>query len=242
MEYNNPVNPQPNPYAQPNPNAQPQAYAQPNPNAQPQAYAQPNPYGQPNPYAQPNPYGQAPQQFDPNAQTQAYAQPAPEAQANPYAQAPYNQAGAYAQPNPYAQANPYQQPVMPLPTDRELMKYILLSIVTCGIYTYITMYKAGEDLNTIASKYDGKKTMNFLLAFLLLTPVTCGIYGMIWYHTFSERIGLELQRRGIQYDFGAKTFWLWNVLGSFIFVGPYIYMHKMFEALNLLSADYNARG
>lgn len=192
----------------------------PNPQPQPQ-YAPPQP--RPQQFAQP---GQAPQ-YAQQQRPQQFAQP--------------GQAPQYAQQPSFGNVPP-QPPVMQLATDRGLLKYILLSLITFGIYGIVAMYKATEDLNTIASKYDGKKTMNFLLMALLVTPVTCGIYGIIWYHTFSDRIGTELQRRGIQYSFSSSTFWLWNVLGSFIFVGPFVYVHKMFEALNLLSEDYNKRG
>ena len=204
-----------------------------------------NPYNpQPQPQPQPQPYAQAPQQPRPQQYAQAPQQPNPYAQPQQYAQAP--QPGAQQQYAPNGQPIyiniQNQRPTMQLDTNRSLLKYILLSIVTCGIYGIIAMYKATEDLNTIASKYDGKKTMNFLLMALLLTPVTCGIYAIVWYHTYSERIGAELQRRGIQYSFGSSTFWLWNVLGSLIIVGPFIYLHKMFEALNLLSESYNVNG
>lgn len=40
----------------------------------------------------------------------------------------------------------------------------------------------------------------------------------------------------------AATFWLWNVLGIFIIVGPLVYFYKLLHAMNDLSADYNARG
>jgi hypothetical protein len=52
----------------------------------------------------------------------------------------------------------------------------------------------------------------------------------------------ELVRRGIKYDFGASDFWLWNILGSLIFVGPFIYIHKRMKAMNLINADYNQKG
>lgn len=40
----------------------------------------------------------------------------------------------------------------------------------------------------------------------------------------------------------AATFWLWDVLGIFIIVGPLVYFYKLLHAMNNLSADYNARG
>ena len=43
-------------------------------------------------------------------------------------------------------------------------------------------------------------------------------------------------------SFSAGSFWGWNVLGSLIVVGPFIYLHKMFKAMNLLAAHYNVNG
>ena len=40
----------------------------------------------------------------------------------------------------------------------------------------------------------------------------------------------------------ASTFWLWEVLGSLIVVGPFIYHYKMLHAMNDLCASYNAYG
>lgn len=41
-------------------------------------------------------------------------------------------------------------------TDRGLLKYILLTIVTCGIYSYYFIYKLAEDVNEMC-KEDGQK-------------------------------------------------------------------------------------
>ena len=32
------------------------------------------------------------------------------------------------------------------------------------------------------------------------------------------------------------------ILGSLILVGPFIYIHKRMKAMNLINADYNAKG
>ncbi len=138
------------------------------------------------------------------------------------------------------QTNP--APVAQLKTDRGLVKFILLSLVTLGIYSIVYYSCISSDINIIASRYDGKKTMHFCLMSFILTPITLGIYTLVWYHQLSNRIGAELKRRGIDFDFGAKDFWLWNILGSLIFVGPYIYVHKLCKAMNLLSEDFNMRG
>lgn len=133
-------------------------------------------------------------------------------------------------------------PVGQLKTNKGLLKYILLSIITFGIYGLVVMSSVSNDVNIVASRYDGKKTMHYCLLFFLVAPITLGIAGIVWMHRISNRIGSELKRRNIAYSFSAVDFWLWNVLGSFIVVGPFIYMHKLFKATNLMCEHYNING
>lgn len=141
--------------------------------------------------------------------------------------------------NGYAYPN---APIAKLNTSRGLLKYILLTMVTCGIYGIVAMSSVSSDINTIASRYDGKKTTHFCLMAFLYSWLTLGIAPIVWYHKISDRIGHELIRRGIHYSFGAGSFWGWNVLGSLIGIGPLVYMHKLFKAMNLLSEHYNVYG
>lgn len=129
-----------------------------------------------------------------------------------------------------------------LKTNRGLLKYILLSAITFGIYGLVVMSAVSTDINTIASRYDGKKTMHYCLVLFIFSWLTMGIVPIVWCHRLCARIGAELNRRGIAYPFGAGTFWGWGVLGSFILVGPFIYIHKMLKSMNLLAADYNVKG
>ena len=148
-------------------------------------------------------------------------------------------------------------PAVQLKTNRGLIKYILLSIITLGIYGLVVMSSVSTDINTIASRYDGKKTMHFCLLVFVVSWLTLGIGVLVWHHRICSRIGNELDRRGIGYSFGAGTFWGWEILGALIAVGPFwgweilgaliavgpfIYLHKLFKAMNLLSEDYNTKG
>ena len=142
---------------------------------------------------------------------------------------------------PLAQPSPPASPKRQLKTDRNTAMIILLSFLTFGIYLIAFWYSNGKDMNEIASRHDGKKTMNFVVVSLLLAPITCGIVALVWFHNISARIGAELRRRGINYSFDAVAFWLWGILGSFVLVGPFIYMHKVAVAMNLLAADYNVK-
>ena len=133
-------------------------------------------------------------------------------------------------------------PVGQLKTNKGLLKTILLSLITFGIYPLVVMSAVSNDINIVASRYDGKKTMHFCLLVFIVAPITFGIAGIVWYHRISNRIGNELSRRGIAYSFSATDFWLWNVLGSLIVIGPFVYLYKMFKATNLMNAHYNVNG
>ena len=132
-------------------------------------------------------------------------------------------------------------PVANLRTDYSLIKMILLSLITFGIYGIVQWVRMVNDVNTTCSPHDGKKTMHFILS-AIVTAITFGIYYFIWGHGLYKRVGAELNRRGIAYNIGAGTFWGWCVLGTIIGIGPIIGTYSLIKAVNLLNADYNAKG
>lgn len=187
-------------------------------------------------YAQQQGYGQ--QGF---AQ-QGYAQQQSYGQQQGYAQPPAYPQGGYAQPNVNVYVNNAQPPLRPLRTNRALWKVILFSMLTFGIYGLVVMCNVSSDINTVASRYDGKRTMHYALLTFIIAPITLGIATFVWNHRISARMGNELNRRGIAYSFGASDFWLWGILGSLIIVGPFVYTHKTLKSMNLLAEDFNVRG
>lgn len=129
--------------------------------------------------------------------------------------------------------------MLQMKTNRSMLKLILLSILTCGIYAIIFYTTLGEDINMIATRRDGKKTMHYCLLFFLVAPLTLGIGAVVWMHKISNRIGEEARLRGIDTSFGAGSYWLWAVLGSFIIVGPFIYLHQLCKTMNQICENIN---
>ena len=121
--------------------------------------------------------------------------------------------------------NQPQQPVAKLKTNRSFIKVILLSLITFGIYALVCFGGITDDV----------------LVFIV-TPLTLGIASIVWMHKICGRIGDELKRRGVNYSFSSADFWLWNVLGAIILVGPFIFLHKFFKAVNLMNENYNMYG
>lgn len=133
-------------------------------------------------------------------------------------------------------------PIGQLNAKRALWKMIVFGIITLGIYPIVFYSGISADINVIASRYDGKRTMHYCLLCFLVGPITLGIAYLVWFHKLCGRVGAELNRRGLSYSFGASSFWLWNVLGAFIIVGPFVFIHKLATATNKLAEHYNING
>ena len=63
-------------------------------------------------------------------------------------------------------------PVGQLKTDRGFWKLFFLSLITLGIYPIVFWSGISNDINVIASRYDGKKTMHYCLLFFVVNPLT----------------------------------------------------------------------
>lgn len=142
---------------------------------------------------------------------------------------------------PVQAASSGHSPRIQLPAERSLLKMVFLGIITLGIYPTVIWSRIVTELNIAASRHDGRRTMPYL-AMVILTPLTLGIYTLVWMHGFCSRISRELARRNIDYKFNANTFWLWNVLGSLILVGPFVFVYKLTKAMNQINADFNING
>jgi drug/metabolite transporter (DMT)-like permease len=69
-------------------------------------------------------------------------------------------------------------------TERSVIKVLLLSIFTCGIYFIYWEYVTAQELN---NKEPEEPLMNYILA-ILLGIVTCGIYGIYWSFKFYKKV------------------------------------------------------
>lgn len=123
-------------------------------------------------------------------------------------------------------------------TDRSLLVYILLTIVTCGIYSLVFWYSMISDINEMLYQ-DGKHTHNILMLWLL-SLVTCGIYPFIWYYSVGERLGEAVRLRGIPDTISGSSLLLWMLVGSFLFgIGPFVAFYQIIKATNKLAIHHN---
>ena len=124
-----------------------------------------------------------------------------------------------------------------LKTNRSILKLILLSLVTFGIYPLFFWSRYAKDMNIVCAG-DGRKTRGILFR-LLFGFLTFGIYDLIWMYGAGERIFQRSARRNIPTNTTGGKVLVWYLFGILIIVGPFIALHKLLDGLNQLCLDYN---
>lgn len=125
-----------------------------------------------------------------------------------------------------------------LVADRSLLIYILLSMITCGIYGYYFIYKMAHDVN-IACEGDGETTSGLVL-FIVLSFVTCGIYSLIWQYQLGNRLASNAPRYNMSFQENGTTVLMWFLFGSMLCgIGPFIAMHILIKNSNKICQAYN---
>lgn len=122
-------------------------------------------------------------------------------------------------------------------TNRGVLKYILLTIITFGIYAIYFEYTFARDMNIVCSG-DGKRTRG-VLAQVIFSLLTFGIYGIVWTYGVGERINTNCFKRQILSPCTGGALLLWQIVGALIIIGPFIALHKRLEGLNRLCEAYN---
>lgn len=164
------------------------------------------------------------------------------------AQQPSGQPGQVPPPQP---GSSYQQPgqvpppqpgygTMHMKTDRSIVVYILLTLVTCGIYGWYFIYCLARDVNTVCAG-DGQNTSG-LGMYILLSIVTCGIYPIIWMYGLGNRLAANATRYGMSFQENGSTVLLWYLVGMLLCgIGPLVAMNIVINNTNSLCTAYNIR-
>lgn len=131
--------------------------------------------------------------------------------------------------------------VIPVITNRiekfNFLKFLLLSIVTCGIYSIVVLYRFTEAINSLCDG-DEKESPNYIVVFLL-GLVTLGIYGLYWIHRQAERLQDIAPKYNCTITTSATSILLWDSFGTFIGVGQFIAWNNMFKNINRIIENYN---
>lgn len=123
-------------------------------------------------------------------------------------------------------------------TDRSLISYIVLSLITCGIYGLFFIHELSSDLNTMCAG-DGKKTPS-LGELILFSFLTCGIYTWFYYYNIGNRLQENAPRYGMHFTENGTTVLMWQLFGSMLCgIGPYVAMNIIIKNTNSMAQAYN---
>ncbi len=123
-------------------------------------------------------------------------------------------------------------------TNRSIWVYILLSIVTCGIYPYFFIHSLANDVNDLC-RGDGENTSG-ILTFILLGFVTCGIYRVIWWYKLANRLQANGPRYNVPIQENGTTYIMWLLFGALLCgIGPFIALNFVIKNTNKLAYAYN---
>ncbi len=95
----------------------------------------------------------------------------------------------------------------PMLAERNIVLAIILSLVTCGIYSIYWFVVMTDEANTVS----GEQGTSGIMAFLF-TLITCGIYGFFWYYKMGQKLHVAGQRAGKEI---ADNGILYIILGLF---------------------------
>lgn len=125
-----------------------------------------------------------------------------------------------------------------LKTDRNLILYIIFTILTCGIYAWYFIYMLAKDIN-IACDGDGESTPG-LLAYIVLTIITCGLYSWYWLYKIGNRLANNAPRYGMQFQENGTTVIMWYVIGVLLCgLGSFVGMNIIIKNTNIICTAYN---
>lgn len=117
--------------------------------------------------------------------------------------------------------------------------FVLLSLLTIGIYSCVVLYHVGKEVNFMEQKHEEKKSRNYV-SMWLLGWITLGIVPLIWYCRVANKIDKyanEVEITKPRVDF--EVMFNWTVYGLLIVIGPFIGWTKFFKRLNALEAKLN---
>lgn len=87
--------------------------------------------------------------------------------------------------------------------------YIVLSIITCGLFSLYWLYCIADDMNTLNKEQNTATSAGMVLLFSI---ITCGIYQLYWFYKTGEKINGIHMKNG---DPSGNLHILYLVLGIF---------------------------
>lgn len=124
-----------------------------------------------------------------------------------------------------------------LKTDRSFGAFLILSILTCGIYEIWFLHNLAKDTNTICAD-DGKHTPGVFL-YVLFSLFTLGIYSIFWWTNIADRTRQAGKRMNEYIPNESSKVILWMAGGVFLTFLSWVGIYKVIENVNEASKAYN---
>lgn len=119
---------------------------------------------------------------------------------------------------------------------RSFFVYVLLSIITLGIYHIYFWTKVSDDVEKLCEG-DGKKTMKYVFCFLL-NIITFGIFGLVWKYKLAERLRTNAARYNLNFSESGGLVLFYSIFAAPFLISNFI-IAKNFNALAVAYNDYN---
>lgn len=123
---------------------------------------------------------------------------------------------------------------------RDFWIFVVLNILTCGLYSLFFWYVWNEDVNRICEG-DGQDVPNYIIV-IILGILTCGIYTYYWMYKQGNRLQANAMRYGVRMQENGSSLLLWALLGYLTCALTIYYSYYlMVRMVNQIAPEYNAR-
>ena len=113
---------------------------------------------------------------------------------------------------------------------KNIVTWIILSIVTCGIYGIYWLYCIISDINTISGDPDSMSP----IVVILLSFVTCGIYLLFWVY----KAGALLDQKAVESGRASESRAMIYLILTLFFLGI-VTCVLMQDSINTIADDQN---
>lgn len=121
---------------------------------------------------------------------------------------------------------------------KSFILFLVLSFLTCGIYSFYFIYSVSRDTNTMCYG-DGEYTRG-LVGYIILTILTCGLYSLLWHYNLANRLNANIYKYGGTASENGLTFILFYIIGILVcFFCSFYAIYIIFKLFNKLAFLYN---
>lgn len=116
--------------------------------------------------------------------------------------------------------------------ERSMLKFVVLCLVTGGIYKLYFYYKLSMDVEATCEG-DGVESPNYMVA-MFLSLATFGIYSLYWLYKLAQRMHVNAPRYGFKMVETGRDILILDLL-----TGGFISAYELIKNMNRIAMVYN---